>query len=269
MADTKPPAPTDELASAAPPPDVLTRENGTTLAYHRTPESGAGGPGVVFYPGFRSDMQGGKALALEARCRADGRAFLRFDYSGHGASSGDFEAGTIGEWAGDAIDALDRLTDGPQVLVGSSMGGWIMLLTALTRPDRVAGMVGIAPAPDFTETVWAEATAEQRQALERDGVWYEPSDYSDEPTPFTMKLIEDGRSHLLLDKPISLDCPVRIIHGMRDPDVPWELSLRLAGQLTSNDVELHFVKSGDHRLSEPHDLARLERVVMALCTAVG
>ena len=246
-----------------PPAAILTRANGASIAYHRTDGKT---PWVVFLPGFRSDMQGGKALALEAWCRAEGRAFLRFDYTGHGESSGEFEDGTIGDWAGDAIDAVAQLTKGPVVLVGSSMGGWVMLLTALAHKTRLAGMVGIAPAPDFTEElVWKTITAEQRRAIEEDGVWYEASEYSDEPTPFTRKLIEDGRRHLLLGGPIELDCPTRLIHGMRDPDVPWEMSLKIARQLTSADVELLFIKDGDHRLSEPYDLERLCRVVGQVC----
>ena len=249
--------------SGDPPASILSRANGTSIAYHL---SDGRGPTVVFFPGFRSDMQGGKALALEAWCAAQGRAYLRFDYSGHGASSGAFEDGTIGEWAEDAIDAVSQLTEGPVVLVGSSMGGWIMLLTALALGSRVAGLVGIAPAPDFTEElIWKRATPEQKRAIEEEGVWYEPSEYSEEPSPFTRKLIEDGRNHLLLGKPIPLTCPVRLIHGMRDPDVPWEHSLTIAQQLASAEVELLFIKDGDHRLSEPHDLARLCRVVGEVC----
>ena len=253
--------------SGDPPANILTRANGTSIAYHLT----AGRtPTVVFLPGFRSDMQGGKALALEAWCREHGRAYLRFDYSGHGESSGAFEDGTIGAWSDDAIDAVGQLTAGPVVLVGSSMGGWVMLLTALALGGRVAGMVGIAPAPDFTEElIWKRATPEQKRAIEEEGVWYEPSEYSEEPTPFTARLIEDGRNHLLLGQPIPLTCPTRLIHGMRDPDVPWQHSLTIAQQLAAADVELHFIKDGDHRLSEPHDLERLCRVVGEVCALAG
>lgn len=254
--------------SETPTPSRFTRANGAEIAYHRT--VGTNGPGVVFFPGFRSDMEGGKALALEAMCRAEDRPFLRFDYTGHGASSGDFEDGTIGEWTGDAVDAIGRLTEGPQVLVGSSMGGWVMLLAALARPDLAAGLVGIAPAPDFTEElIWKRSPPEKQRAIMEEGVWYEPSQYSDEPTPFTRKLIEEGRHHLILDKPIPLTCPVRLIHGMEDPDVPWEWSLKIAAALESADVELQFVKAGDHRLSEEHDIARLRRTVAGLCDYVS
>jgi len=210
-------------------------------------------------------MTGGKALALEALCKDRGQAFLRFDYTGHGASSGEFEEGSIGEWSRDAIGAIEELTDGPLVLVGSSMGGWIMLLAALKMKPRIAGLVGIAAAPDFTETLmWANMPAEARAALIDKGVIYQPSDYDPEPTPITMRMIEDGRKHLLLDGPIALDCPVRLIHGQRDFDVPWEWSERIADALASEDVEIIYVKAGDHRLSEPHDLRRLERVVAGL-----
>ena len=237
------------------PAERLERPDGNWIAYRRL--AGAA-PGVVFLPGFKSDMGGTKAMLLDAYCRDRGQAYLRFDYGGHGESSGAFTDGTIGAWADDAIAAIDRLTDGPQVLVGSSMGGWIMLLAAVARPDRVAGLVGIAPAPDFTEDLfWAHATDAQKAALATDGVWYEPSDYDDEPTPITRKLVEDGRRRLLLRAPIDLSCPVRLIHGMKDGDVPWATSLRIAEQLTSTDVEITLVKDGDHRLSEPDDLARL------------
>jgi pimeloyl-ACP methyl ester carboxylesterase len=221
---------------------------------------------VVFLTGFRSDMTGGKALALEAACRARGRAYLRFDYTGHGQSSGAFADGTIGQWAEDAVFAIERLTEGPQVLVGSSMGGWIMLLAALRLGVQVAGLVGIAAAPDFTEDlIWQQADAGVRERLTRDGVWHEPSAYSPEPTPITRALIEEGRRHLLLRAPIPLACPVRLIHGMRDPDVPWQTSLRLAERLAARDVELILVKDGDHRLSTDADLERLERMVEEVC----
>lgn len=214
-------------------------------------------PGIVFLPGFRSDMQGSKAVALRDHCAARGRAFLRFDYSGHGESEGRFEDGTIGQWAADAIAVFDALTEGPQVLVGSSMGGWIALLLARARPERVAALVGIAPAPDFTgKLMWpAFGEAERAEIMQR-GVLHLPSQYG-EPTPVTRALIEDGGRHNLLDAPIPLRCPVRILHGMRDPDVPWQHALRLVEALESEDVRLHLIKDGDHRLSRPEDLALL------------
>ena len=231
------------------------------LAYARL--SGAG-PGVVFLPGFRSDMQGSKAVALRDHCAERGRALLRFDYSGHGESAGRFEDGTIGSWTADAIAALDALTTGPQVLVGSSMGGWIALLVALARPERVAGLIGIAPAPDFTETLmWPAFSEDQRATIMRDGVLHLPSQYG-EPTPVTRALIEDGKRHLLLGSSIPLTCPIRILQGMEDPDVPWRHALRLTEALQGGDVRLHLVKDGDHRLSRPEDLRLLDETLDSL-----
>jgi pimeloyl-ACP methyl ester carboxylesterase len=228
------------------------------LAYARLPGLG---PGVVFLPGYRSDMQGSKAVALRDYCAERGRALLRFDYSGHGESAGRFEDGTIGSWTAEAIAVLDELTAGPQVLVGSSMGGWIALLVARVRPERVAGLIGIAPAPDFTETLmWPAFSEEQRATILRDGVLHLPSQYG-EPTPVTRALIEDGRRHLLLDSPIPLTCPVRILQGMADPDVPWRHALRLTEALKGGDVRLHLVKDGDHRLSRPEDLRLLQETL--------
>jgi len=249
----------------------LAREDGTVLAYYKTKagkassEKAAAAPGVIFLGGFMSDMTGGKATALEAWAQRRGRDFVRFDYRGHGASSGRFAEATIGDWAGDAIAVLDRLTEGPQILVGSSMGGWIMLLAALARPQRIAALVGIAAAPDFTEDlIWARATPEQRHALETVGHVDNPSAYSATPYRITRRLIEEGRNHLLLRGPIALACPVRLIHGLEDVDVPWQTSLRLADALASGDVEVTLVKGAAHRLSEPADLARLERVIETL-----
>ncbi len=221
---------------------------------------------MVFCGGFKSDMTGTKASALAEACRAQGRACVRFDYFGHGQSSGDFAVGTIGRWAEDVIAVLDALTEGPQVIVGSSMGGWLMLLAALARPERVCGLIGIAPAADFTEDLmWREMPAAVRDALRRDGVWHRPSEYSDDPYPITLRLIEEGRRHLLLDRPIPLRCPVRLLHGMKDADVPWAQSLKLVAALESRDVTLTLVKEGDHRLSAPDDLARLLAAVGELC----
>jgi pimeloyl-ACP methyl ester carboxylesterase len=249
-------------------PSILTREDGATIAYHRLPGKG---PGVIFMTGFMSDMTGSKALALEDLCKSRGQAFLRFDYRGHGASSQAFKDGCIGDWADDALQALDRLTEGPQVLVGSSMGGWIMLLTALARPERVAGLVGIAPAPDFTEAlIWQELTEPQRQTLMADGFVEVPSDYGDQPYVITKRLIEDGRNRLLLNKgPLPIRVPVRLIQGMEDKDVPWRTALDIQQAVESQDVEITFVKNGGHRLSEPHDLSRLVRTVEALLDQVA
>jgi len=221
-------------------------------------------PTVVFLPGYRSDMNGEKATALAAFCAGRGQAMLRLDYSGHGISGGRFEDGTISRWSDDALAVLDRQSQGPVVLVGSSMGGWIALHVALARKGRIAGLLGIAAAPDFTEMLmWQVMTLEQRATLMRDGLLYVPSQYSD-PYPITRALIEDGRQRLLLSDPIAIDCPVRLLHGQCDPDVPWELALRIAKQLASQDVLVTLVKDGDHRLSRPQDLALLRHTLAAL-----
>lgn len=242
---------------------ILARGDGASMAYHRV----AGrGPGVVFLHGYHSDMQGGKALALEEMCKARGNAFLRFDFYGHGQSSGDVSRGTISRWAEDAVAVIEQLTEGPQVLVGSSLGGWIALLAALRLGKRVHGLVGIAAAPDFTEDLmWAEFTPEQRRGLIETGSLvmencYEP----DKPWTIHRDLIEDGRNNLLLRDAVNLYCPVRLIHGQKDADVPWKTSLTLADCLAGEDVEVILVKDGDHRLSRDQDLARLARVVAEL-----
>ncbi|MCC7428149.1 MAG: alpha/beta fold hydrolase [Alphaproteobacteria bacterium] len=212
-----------------------------------------------------SDMTGSKALALESFCRAEGRAFLRFDYSGHGASEGRFEDGTIGRWTADALAALDQLTAGPQVLVGSSMGGWVMLNLALRRPARIAGLIGIAPAPDFTEDlVWSRASAAEKRRLVRTGALRHASAYGPVPYVYTSALIEDGRRHLRLRAPLPIRAPVRLLHGMGDPDVPWRTSLRIAERLRAADVRVTLLKDGDHRLSRPQDLALLTATLAEL-----
>jgi pimeloyl-ACP methyl ester carboxylesterase len=245
---------------------LLDRGDGVDLAWSRNDGTS---PTVVFLTGFRSDMTGDKANALAAFCAARGTAMLRFDYSGHGSSGGRFEDGTIGRWTEDALAIIDRQTAGPLILVGSSMGGWIALLAALARPDRVAALIGIAAAPDFTEALmWEAMTFEERATLMRDGVLHVPSQYG-EPYPITRALIEDGRTRLLLNDPIAIDCPVRLLHGQQDPDVPWEMALRIAEQLTGRNVHVTLVKDGDHRLSRPQDLALLCRILTQLLDACG
>ena len=240
----------------------LQRPGGNSIAYAKV-EGGA--PTVVFLGGFRSDMTGTKAVALEDWAQRTGRAFLRFDYLGHGQSSGRFEDGTIGRWLDDSLAAIDQLTTGPLVLVGSSMGGWLSLLVARTRPQRLAGLVLIAAAPDFTERMLLKGLSpEDRIALERDGRLERPSQYSPEPSVFTWKLIEEGRNHLLLDKKLTLPCPVRLLHGQSDPDVPWEYSLQIAQHLEAPEVITTLIKGGDHRLSTPADIARLIATVEEL-----
>jgi pimeloyl-ACP methyl ester carboxylesterase len=242
-------------------PQTLTRD-GETVAYRRRPGRS---PGVVFLGGFMSDMTGTKAEALDRFCAERGQAYLRFDYFGHGASSGAFKDATVGRWKDDALAVLDALTQGPQVLVGSSLGGWIMLLAALARPERVKALVGIAAAPDATEDLmWAELSEAQRATMLRDGFLRLPSQYSPEGYIYTRVLIEEGRRHLVMRAPIPLGCPVRLLHGMRDPDVPWRTSLALAEKLESRDVAVTLVKDGDHRLSTDANLVLLMRMLEPL-----
>ncbi len=258
------PEPTQSSESAI---AQLQIDHGSFLAYRRRSASGDGAkcPGVVFLGGFKSDMTGTKASTLDEFCHVRGLGFLRFDYSGHGASGGDFRDGTISRWFADTLAAFDRLTEGPQILVGSSMGGWIMLLVALARPERIKGLVGLAPAPDFTEElIWRTLSESDRAKLLRDGQLEQPSDYSDDPYIITRALIEDGRKNLLLGGAIAIDAPVRLLHGLNDQDVPHEISLRLQAQLAGADVVVSLIKDGDHRLSRPQDLARLTAAVEEL-----
>ncbi|RAU21689.1 alpha/beta hydrolase [Paramagnetospirillum kuznetsovii] len=246
---------------------ILSRPDGATIAYHSFEGKK---PGVVFLHGYHSDMTGSKAMALEDLCRGQGRAFLRFDYFGHGQSSGDVMHGTVGRWAEDAVAVIDALTEGPLVLVGSSLGGWISLLAALERRDRVVGLVGVAAAPDFTEDLmWQDFSFEQRRQLLEKGEISLPNCYEPEnPWRVHRRLIEDGRNHLLLRDVINLSCPVRLIHGQLDADVPWRTALQIADSLTAADVEIILVKDGEHRLSRDADMERLRTVVDGLLRAI-
>jgi pimeloyl-ACP methyl ester carboxylesterase len=237
------------------PSQILPRRNGATIAYHRLAGEA---PGVIFMGGFRSEMSGTKALFLEEYCRRRGRAFGRFDYFGHGESSGDVALGTIGRWAEDAIAVIDELTEFPQILIGSSMGGWIMLVVALARSHRIHALVGIAAAPDFTEDLfWERLDAAQQKEFRERGIITLPSDYDPAGYTYRMSFFDEARQHLVMREEIALDCPVRLLHGMRDASVPWRTSVRLASQLRSRDVTVTLVKDGDHRLSTPSDLDRL------------
>ena len=222
-------------------------------------------PGIVWLGGFRSDMTGTKASYLADWAKKEGRSFLRFDYSGHGASDGDFEDGSISAWLADALAAFDALTEGPQILVGSSMGAWIATLLALRRPARIAGIVFIAPAPDFTEElIWPSLGEEARRTLIAEGRIVNPSAYADEPTIITRRLIEDGRKHLVLGTRIAIAAPIRILHGMADPDVPWRHAVRFADAIASEDLTVTLIKGGDHRLSTERELARLAASIRSL-----
>ncbi len=254
----------DNSTTAEPPaPDFLDPGAGRPrIAYRRIPGKS---PGIVFCTGFMSDMTGSKALAVEAFARSRGQACLRFDYSGHGESEGKFADGCIGAWFADALAAFDALTDGPQIVVGSSMGGWIALLLAKARAARIKALVGLAPAPDFTEDLmWAAMPPPVQAELMAKGVIYEPSQYGEEPYTITRKLIEDGREHLVLRAPIEFAGKVRLLHGMNDPDVPWELSPKIARMVTSPDVRVTLIKDGDHRLSRDQDLDLLRATLAEL-----
>lgn len=231
------------------------------LAQHRLEGCG---PTIIFLPGYASDMSGSKAVALEEWASAAGRAFIRFDYRGCGESAGAFEAFTLDDWRDDVLAIVDAV-DGPMILVGSSMGGWIMLLAALARPDKVAGLVGIAAAPDFTDWGYDEAKV---ATLERDGRIEEFSGYGPEPTVTTRGFWRSGQDNLLLGGEIAIDAPVRLLQGQRDPDVPWANSLKLADQLRSDDVQVILIKDGDHRLSREQDIALLCATVEALAESL-
>ncbi|MCZ6510000.1 MAG: alpha/beta fold hydrolase [Alphaproteobacteria bacterium] len=263
-------------------PSYIAAADGTKLAFYATPARvGRAGPGIVFLGGFMSDMTGQKATTLEAWAQHAGHAFLRLDYSGHGYSGGAFRDGTVGRSADDALTVIDHAGDcvagfdGPLVLVGSSMGGWIMVRVALALQRaggrrQAAGLVGIAAAADFTHELMPERLGPEVMAqIAEAGFYSTPSDYSDDPYLITRALIEDGSRQRILDKPINLDLPVRLIHGTADPDVPWTQSQKLMAALTSDDVELILVKDGDHRLSSERDLARLTTIVERLVESIA
>jgi pimeloyl-ACP methyl ester carboxylesterase len=239
---------------------------GTGIAARRLavrPRPGAP-PGLLWLGGFKSDMKGTKAEALDSWACRQGHAIVRFDYSGHGESGGDFAAGTIGRWLDESLAVFEAFCRGPQVLIGSSMGGWLalLLIRELARrsaqPAMIAGVVLIAPAVDFTEELmWKRLPPEIKQEIEQNGAWKRPSQYSEQPYLITRELIEEGRRHLMLDGMIETGCPVRILQGVQDPDVPWQHAVELSARFARDDVVLTLVKDGDHRLSRPEDIERL------------
>ena len=232
--------------------------NDRPLAYrHRT----GTGPTIIFLPGYMSDMEGTKALALDAWAQEEGRAFLRFDYGGCGASGGEFETQSLADWRDDVLAMIDQVAEGPVVLVGSSMGGWLMLLAALARPERVAGLVGIAAAPDFTAWGFSQ---EEKMTLLQSGRLERPSAYGDQPMIFSRTFWQSAEAHRLLPAPIAVECPVRLLHGQQDADVSWAYALELMKLLHSSDVQTHIVKDGDHRLSRDRDIALLIATVKGL-----
>ena len=225
------------------------------LAFHHTPGAG---PTVVFLPGYASDMGGTKAVTLEGWAKAQGRAFLRFDYAGCGASEGAFEDQTLADWLGDVEAMLDEVATGPVVLVGSSMGGWLMLLAARARPEQIVGLVGIAPAADFTD--WG-FTTEEKMALLQTGRIERANPYGPQPTVYTRAFWASGEARRLMFGTVPIDCPVRLVQGQADPDVPWQRTVELARMLRSADVQTWLVKDGDHRLSRDADVALIVRAV--------
>jgi pimeloyl-ACP methyl ester carboxylesterase len=247
-------------------PTILTTPQGRRIACRA--QTGAG-PGIVFLGGFKSDMEGTKALHLAAWARDTGRAFLRFDYSGHGVSGGAFADGCIGDWTADAAAVIAALTQGPQILVGSSMGGWIALLLARAMPDRTAGLVGIAAAPDFTQGIWDALSADERAGLLRTGRISQPSGYADAPYIITRRLIEDGRRHQVMTAPLHLPFPVRLLQGSADTDVMPAVALRLFEHATGGDIRLTLVKGADHRFSTPDCLAMVTAAVADILEVTG
>ena len=240
------------------PPAYLARPDGLRLAYRH---SAGAGPTLVFLPGYMSDMEGGKAVALHGWAQRQGRAMLRLDYAGNGASEGRFADGTLASWRDDVLLLIDRLVDGSVVLVGSSMGGWLALLVALAQPERVAGLIGIAAAPDFTQWGFTDA---DKALLRTEGRIEEPAPYGDQPYVTTRAFWESGQALRLLEGEIAIDCPVRLLQGQADPDGPWDIALRTAAQLRSSDVQTLLIKDGDHRLSRDGDIALLIRTVSTL-----
>src|SRR5882757_11395048 len=253
---------TNSSGTAADPTFMAVGSGGDVRQIAVRARAGAS-PGLVWLGGFKSDMQGTKALALDAWAAEHGRACVRFDYSGHGESGGAFVDGTIGRWLEESVAVFDQFCRGPQVVIGSSMGGWIALLLAReiarrqASPVSLAGLVLIAPAPDFTEQLmWNGFPPEVREEIQTKGVWMRPSQYGD-AYPITRALIEEGRNHLLLGSAIDVGCPVRILQGAQDPDVPWQHAFALAHRLPTEDVVLTMIQDGDHRLSRPQDIARI------------
>ncbi len=241
---------------------TISSTNGKQIAYVKTVGKN---PGIMFFGGYKSDMTGTKALALEMLCAEIGHSYVRFDYSGHGASGGTFEEGTIGTWAAEALSVFDTITEGPQILVGSSMGGWIMLIVALARIKRIHGLIGIAPAVDFTKRLLEEELSnDQLNILQTTGILALASPYSEEAYTFTHALLHEGANHILLDRPIALSCPIRLLHGVKDESVSWEVSNRLMSTVTSDDVEIRLIKNGDHRLSTNNDILRMRDTVLEL-----
>lgn len=246
--------------------EYLERDGKPTLAYVYSPGENTDLPLVIFMGGYRSDMNGTKAVYLEAQCRSRGQSFVRFDYSGHGSSDSTFNDGTIGAWKDDALAVFDHVSaGGASVMVGSSMGGWIALLAARDRADQVKGLVGIAAAPDFTEEIYHERLDDtQRRVLNEKGIVHVPNDYSDEPYAYTLSFYQEAQAHLLMNEMQSADYPIRLIQGRKDIDVPFETALKIQETYQGADLEIIPVDEGDHRLSTPPDLILIDETVKTL-----
>lgn len=244
----------------------LKRPDKPDLAYIYTPASEKGShlPLVMFCGGYRSDMKGTKAVYLEEQCKARGQAYVRFDYAGHGDSEGQFEDGTIGSWCEDALAVFDHVAQGPVLVVGSSMGGWMALLIARAREGGVHGVIGIAAAPDFTQEMYGRLSDQQKYDFAQNGFVEVPNDYSDEPYYFTQGFYEEAKAHLLLEHDHKHDFPIRLVHGMRDVDVPWETAARIQKTYHESDLDILYIQDGDHRLSRPEDLDVIDREVRSL-----
>ncbi|PPR79078.1 MAG: hypothetical protein CFH01_00635 [Alphaproteobacteria bacterium MarineAlpha2_Bin1] len=237
---------------------IITHPDGSRLAFFSLKGSE---PGIIFFSGYKSDMNGTKACSIEGYCKEKNISFTKFDYFGHGESDGDFENGTISRWLEDSLIVFDNITLGKQILIGSSMGAWIMLLVANQRKKRVSGIIGIAPAPDFTKFFLEDATLQIKNELKNKGIFWQDSDYSEQKTPITSKFIIDSKKFYILKKNIFLDCPVRLIHGLKDRDVSYRRSIELGNKISSENLSYYFFPEGDHRLSKPKEIKKIIKII--------
>ncbi|MAR79421.1 MAG: alpha/beta hydrolase, partial [Rhodospirillaceae bacterium] len=230
---------------------TITHPDGTRLAFFSYKGSE---PGIIFFSGYKSDMNGKKASSIQKFCIDNNISFTKFDYFGHGKSEGKFEDGTISRWLEDSLLIFDKVTKGKQILIGSSMGSWLMFLLAIKRKEKISGVIGIASAPDFTKAFWENLKLETKKELIEKGIFWQNSQYNDGKTPITYKLIVDSKKHYILEEEINIDCPVRLIHGLKDNDAPYTNSIELAKKIASSDISIYFIPKGDHRLSKPNEI---------------
>ena len=237
---------------------TITHPDGSRLAFFSFKGSE---PGIIFFPGYKSDMNGSKACSIQKYCKEKKISFTKFDYSGHGRSDGNFINGTISRWLKDSLLIFDSVTIGKQILIGSSMGSWIMFLLANQRKKRVAGMIGIASAPDFTKFFYENSSLNVKNDLKNNGVYWQNSEYSDEKTPITNKFINDSKNFFILDKKITLNCPISLVHGLNDKDVSYLRSIELGKNISSKHLSFYFFPEGDHRLSKPKEISSLIKII--------